>query len=119
MQAVNQANQTALEARSEIREAYANYRASYDIARHYRDEVVPLKKRISQENQLRYNGMFISVFDLLADARSQITSVNSAIDALKDFWLAQADLEMSMTGKPSMISSQSTVISVSGSAAEY
>ena len=119
MQAVNQASQTALEARSEIRVAYANYRASYDIARHYRDEVVPLKKRISQENQLRYNGMFISVFDLLADARSQITSVNSAIDALKDFWLAQADLEMSMTGKPSMTSSQSTMISVSGSAAEH
>jgi hypothetical protein len=60
---------------------------------------VPIKKRISEENQLRYNGMLIGVFELLADARIQITSVNSAIEALRDFWIAQADLEMALIGK--------------------
>ena len=53
MQAVNRAAETAINARSEVRGAYANYRTSYDIARHFRDEIVPLKKRISEENQLR------------------------------------------------------------------
>ena len=43
------------------------YRTAYDIARHYRDEVVPLRKRIAEENVLRYNGMLIGVFELLAD----------------------------------------------------
>ena len=100
MQAVNRTAQTAINARSEVREAYAGYRSSYDIARHFRDEIVPLKKRISQENQLRYNGMLIGVFELLADARSQITSVNGYIDALRDFWLAQADLDMALIGNP-------------------
>ena len=100
MQAVNQAAETAINARSEVRGAYADYRLSYDIARHYRDEIVPLKKLISQEMQLRYNGMLIGVFELLADARSQITSVNGSIDALRDFWLAQAELEMAVIGKP-------------------
>ena len=52
----------------------------FRVARHYRDEVVPLRKVISEENQLRYNGMLIGVFELLADARSQIASVNGAID---------------------------------------
>ena len=98
MQAVNRASQTAIDARSEVRGAYANYRSSYDIARHFRDEIVPLKKRISEENQLRYNGMLISVFELLADARSQIASVNGYIEALRDFWLAQADLDMALIG---------------------
>lgn len=42
----------------------------------------------------------ISVFDLLADARSQVTSVNSYIESLRDFWLSQSDLEMSLIGKP-------------------
>ncbi len=102
MQAVNRAAETAINARSEVRGAYANYRTSYDIARHFRDEIVPLKKRISEENQLRYNGMLIGVFELLADARSQITSVNGYIESLRDFWLAQADLDMALIGTPSM-----------------
>ncbi|GGC63522.1 TolC family protein [Undibacterium terreum] len=102
MQAVNRTAETAVNARSEVREAYLAYRSSYDIARHYRDEILPLKKRISEENQLRYNGMLIGVFDLLADARSQMLAVNGAIEAKRDFWLAQADLEMSLLGKPAL-----------------
>ena len=102
MQTLHQAAETAVNARSEVREAYANYRSAYDIARHHRDEIVPLRKQIAEENVLRYNGMLIGVFELLADARAQIASVNAAIDALRDFWLAQADLEMALIGKPSL-----------------
>jgi outer membrane protein TolC len=100
MQSVNELAQAAIEARSEVRESYSRYRATYDIAKHYRDEIVPIRQRISEESQLRYNGMLISVFDLLADARSQVTSVNSYIESLRDFWLSQSDLEMSLIGKP-------------------
>jgi hypothetical protein len=57
---------------------------------------------IAEENLLRYNGMLIGVFELLADARAQIASVNAAIDAKRDFWLAQADLDMALIGKPSL-----------------
>ena len=67
---------------------------------------MPTAKRISDENLLRYNGMLIGVFELLADARSQIASVNSSIEALRDFWLARADLEMEMIGKPDMATLQ-------------
>jgi outer membrane protein TolC len=102
MQAVNRAAASAINARSEVRETYHGYRTSYDIARHYRDEIVPIRKRIAEENQLRYNGMLIGVFDLLADARSQIASVNAYIEALRDFWLAQSDLQMALIGKPEM-----------------
>ena len=111
MQAVNRTAQIAVDARSEVRGTYANYRASFDIARHFRDEIVPLSKTISDENQLRYNGMLIGVFELLADARSQITSVNGSIDALRDFWLAQADLEMVQLGSPSAIAIPATAAS--------
>ena len=102
MQALHRAAQTAINARSEVREAYGNYRSAYDIARHQRDEIVPLKKRISEEQGLRYNGMIIGVFELLADARSQITSVNAYIESLRDFWLAQSDLDMALIGKAAM-----------------
>ena len=53
---------------------------------------MPLRKQIADENLLRYNGMLIGVFELLLDARTQIASVNASIEALRDFWLAQADL---------------------------
>ena len=99
MQSLNRAAETAVNARSEVREAYIGYRSSHDMARHYRDEIVPLNKRIAEENVLRYNGMLIGVFELLADARSQIASVNAYIGALRDFWLAQADLDMALIGK--------------------
>ncbi|MNC87935.1 hypothetical protein D3C83_37120 [compost metagenome] len=99
MQAVNRAADTAVKARSEIREAYSAYRTAFDLAKHYRDEIVPLRKRIADENVLRYNGMLISVFELLADARSQIASVNAYIEALRDFWVAEANLELALTGK--------------------
>ncbi|MEO8058310.1 MAG: TolC family protein [Burkholderiales bacterium] len=102
MQSVNRAAETAINARSEVRQAYKAYRSSFEIARHFRDEIVPLKKRISEENQLRYNGMLIGVFELLADARSQIGSVQGYIDALRDFWIAQADLDMALIGKPGL-----------------
>ena len=101
MQTVEQAAEIAVNARSEVREAYGAYRSSHEIARHVRDELIPLKKRIAEENLLRYNGMLIGVFELLADARSQIASVNASIEALRDFWLAQADLDMALLGKPS------------------
>lgn len=102
LQAVHRAAETAINARSEVREAYTAYRSAHDIARHQRDAVVPLHQRISEENLLRYNGMFIGVFELLADARSQVAGVHAAIQALRDFWVAQADLDMALIGPPGL-----------------
>ena len=108
MQAVNRAADIAVRARSEVREAYSAYRTAFDLAKHYRDEIVPLRKRISDENVLRYSGMLISVFELLADARQQVAAVNAYIESLRDFWLAEATLELALTGKsPGAISTGS------------
>ena len=96
MQSANRLAKTAIDARSEVRESYAAYVTSYDVATHYRDEVVPLRKTISDELLLRYNGMLASVFELLADAREQVGAVNGYIDALKDYWLAETDLQMAV-----------------------
>ena len=87
-------------ASSQLRESYSAYRTAYDVARHYRDEIVPLRKTMAEENILRYNGMLIGVFELLADNRDQISSVTAAINAYQQFWLADAALAASMTGKP-------------------
>ena len=87
-------------ASSQLRQSYSAYRTAHDVASHYRDEIVPLRKVIAEENQLRYNGMLISVFELLADSREQVSSVIAAINAYQQFWLADAALAASTTGKP-------------------
>jgi outer membrane protein TolC len=92
-QAMARTADTAIRARSEVRLAYAGYRSAWELARHYRDDVVPLRKQISDEVLLRYNGMLLSIFDLLSDAREQVASVDAAIETQRDFWIADTDLQ--------------------------
>ncbi len=101
--AANQLEATVRSAGSSLRQSYSAYRTAYDVARHYRDEVVPLRKLISDENLLRYNGMLIGVFELLADARDQVGVVLAALDAQQQFWLADAALQAAVVGRPSGI----------------
>ena len=100
MQALQHSANLAVVAASQVRSHYAQYQASYAIAQYYRDDVVPLRKKMLQENLLRYNGMLIGPFDLKADARAQVQSVNSYIAALRDFWVADSNLEMALVGEP-------------------
>lgn len=98
LQSVARTAEVAVNARSEVREAYSAYRTAYELARHYRDEIVPLKKRISDENLLAYNGMLLGVFDLLADSRDQVASVTGYVEALRDYWVAESRLQTALTG---------------------
>ena len=93
-----QVAETAVNARSETRLAYTHYRTSYELAKHYRDEVLPLQKKITDEVLLRYNGMLISTFELLAQSQTQVDSMNAYLAALQEFWLAEAELTKSLQG---------------------
>lgn len=99
MQSLNLLAAAANNARSEARESHEDYLASYALAKHYRDVVIPLRKKVSEETLLRYNGMLLSVFELLADAREQTAAVNNYITALKEFWIADANLDAAIGGK--------------------
>nr|MBA2689635.1 TolC family protein [Burkholderiales bacterium] len=99
MQSAHRLAEIAVNARSQVRESYSGYRTAYDLAKHYRDEIVPLRKKIAEQNLLRYNGMLIGVFELIADAREQVISVNAYIEALRDFWLMESNLQMALAGK--------------------
>jgi len=102
--AANELEATLRAAGSHLRESYSGYLAAHAVARNYIDEILPLRRTISDENLLRYNGMFIGVFELLADAREQITAVMAGIDAQQQFWLAEAALQTALIGRPSATS---------------
>ncbi len=98
MKAVNLLADKAISVRSEAREAYRTYRASYDIASHYQREILPLRKIITEESQLRFSAMQIDVFALLLEARQRIASLRAAIEAKRSYWVADADLTAATLG---------------------
>jgi len=96
MRAVNRMAERAINARSEARSAYDAYRSTWDIARFYQSRVLPLRRTISNEVLLRYNGMLVDVFELLIDARERIAASSASLEALRDFYLATADLQAAL-----------------------
>lgn len=98
MRAVNLLIEKAVNVRSQANEAYQTYRGTYDIARHYDKEILPLREIISEQELLNYSGMLTDLFELLADARARILANVQAIEARRDFWLAKVDLHVAIVG---------------------
>ncbi|MQW86114.1 TolC family protein [Sinorhizobium saheli] len=98
MRAANLLAEMAVNVRSEARSAYQAYRANYDIARHYRNSVVPLRTKIEEESLLTYNAMITNTFELLADSREKVNANLLAVNAKRDFWLAEANLAPAVYG---------------------
>ena len=98
MRAANELAQMAVNVRSEARSAYLAYTASHQIARHYRDAVLPLRRMIEEEGLLSYNGMITNTFELLADTRARLNSTLLEGNARRDFWLADANMVAAVYG---------------------
>jgi outer membrane protein TolC len=97
-QAFNRLTEKAVNIRSEARDAYRVYRSTYDIAAHYQREVVPLRNIISEESKLRFSSMQIDVFAVLTEAKQRIAALRAAIEARREFWLAQSELKTAVNG---------------------
>ena len=97
---LNRTAQTAIEARSQLVQAHHAYRSALEIAQRHQNELAPLRQSLAEEAQLLYNGMQLSVFDLLAQAREHAAEVVAALDAQREFWLAQAQLAAARAGLP-------------------
>ena len=96
MRAVNRLAERSVNARSEARAAYATYRASFDVARYYKTRIMPLRRQNAAEALLRYNGMLIDVFELLIEERERISASLASQDALRDYYVADADLQAAL-----------------------
>ncbi|MBS0232098.1 MAG: TolC family protein [Proteobacteria bacterium] len=98
LRAVNMLVDKAVNVRADARQAYQAYRGAYDIARYYNKTILPLRETISEQTLLNYNGMLSDLFGLLTDARDRINANVQAIDAKRDFWLADVDLQAAIIG---------------------
>lgn len=98
--AANQLESTLRQSVSSLRESHAAYQSAHELSRRYKEEILPWRQVMADENLLRYNAMQIGVFELLADARDQLAAVLASIQADRQFWLAEVALQANLIGRP-------------------
>ncbi len=90
---------TSVDVRSEVRENYATLLTRYDLAKYQQETVLPLSEAVLGETQKEYNGMLMGIYDLIDDTQGQIEAGREYVEALRDFWIAQAELSQAVGGK--------------------
>ena len=90
--------EVAIDARSEVRLAALRVETGRQMVTHYREAVIPLRKTVSEQALLQYNGMFISPFQLLAAKQGEVDARRGYLEALRDYWIARAELARALGG---------------------
>jgi cobalt-zinc-cadmium efflux system outer membrane protein len=102
--AQHRADALAVAIRSEVRQARNRLLAARMTIETYAKTMVPLRERIVALSQEQYNAMLLGVYQLLQAKQNEINSYREYIEAVRDYWIARADLERAigtrLTGPP-------------------
>lgn len=105
------------ELRARVRTVMVRLSLSLSRAQILREGVVPARERALREMQLQYNGMQMSVFQLL-DARRLLFDAQAAyVDAVREAQEARAALELLLAGHSAELGGAGARVSLSTSAA--
>lgn len=91
---------TAVELRSQARAARNRVVASHARARHWRERVLPVRRRVVEETLLQHNAMQADVFELLDARRAEIEAERAAGDAFFEALVARCALDALLEGAP-------------------
>lgn len=83
---------------NEVRAAHAAVTTARERVREYRDVLIPQRKEIVARAQEQVNFMLIGVFELLSLKRDEYDAIQGYLEALRDYWLARADLRLATGG---------------------
>lgn len=97
-QSVHHLYETAVNVRSQVREAYAASRYSYDKVVETNAVIVPANEQILEETKLFYNGMLDGIYELLEDQRRYGEAKMQSLISVGEYRKAQADLEYVLGG---------------------
>jgi outer membrane protein, heavy metal efflux system len=61
--------------------------------------VIPLRERIVALSQQHYDAMLLGVYQLLLAKQAEVNAYREYIEAVRDSWIARADLERSLGGR--------------------
>jgi outer membrane protein, heavy metal efflux system len=98
--AVANANLASLdiELRAQARSAAATAEAARQIAIERREVLLPLSAQLFASTQLSFNAMQMGIFQLLEAKRARLDAGRLSIEATRDYWLAQANLDLLRQG---------------------
>jgi cobalt-zinc-cadmium efflux system outer membrane protein len=85
--------------RSAVRATLARVTSLRERADFYRTTLMPLRERIVRQTELQYNAMNTGVFQLLAAKRDQVETARAWVEALRDYWIARAELDQLLAGR--------------------
>jgi cobalt-zinc-cadmium efflux system outer membrane protein len=88
----------AVDVRSQIRELRDELTSKREIARFYRDELLPGERRILKESLTQYNAMEIQNFELFSTKAEEARTEREYLEAVRDYWISRAELEQAVGG---------------------
>ena len=88
----------AVNVRAEVRALRNRLIAARSVVEHYRTVLLPLRERVVQQAQLRYNAMLLGVFQLLIARREQIDAYRDYLDSVRGYWSARGQVERAAGG---------------------
>ncbi len=89
----------AVDARSEVREAWGRLAFTRATVERYRATVIPLRERIVALSQRHYDAMLLGVYQLLLAKQAEVDAYRCYVEAVRDYWIARSDLERALGGR--------------------
>jgi cobalt-zinc-cadmium efflux system outer membrane protein len=81
-----------LDAIRDVEAATARVNEARQRVERYRTQLIPAREQVVEQTQRELNYMLVDVFELLAARRQAALAYGEYLDALRDYWLARADL---------------------------
>ncbi len=85
--------------RSEVRQARDGLLAARAAAEYYAKTLLPQRQKILRETLLHYNAMQKSGYEVLAAKEREQLAERGYVEALRDYWIASAELEHAVGGR--------------------
>jgi outer membrane protein, heavy metal efflux system len=88
----------AADVRSDVRAARDKMLLSRQQVEYFKSTALPTRTRVTEESQLQYNAMQIGPFQLLQAKQEEVKTGTESVEALRDYWVARAELEKAVGG---------------------
>src|SRR6184192_2152964 len=88
----------AADIRSDVRAARDKMLLSRRQVEYFKSTALPARTRVTEESQLEYNAMQIGPFQLLQAKQQEVKTGADSVEALRDYWVARAELEKAVGG---------------------
>jgi cobalt-zinc-cadmium efflux system outer membrane protein len=88
----------AADIRSDVRAARDKMLLARRQVEYFKSTALPMRTRVTEESQLQYNAMQITPFQLLQAKQEEVKAGADSVEALRDYWVARAELEKAVGG---------------------